>query len=160
MAKSKYLNDDLFSRAELIRLRHPDNRRDARREAEAAAGESLLQALVAAAAIIAHADGQMDIAERHRIIETFTTSAPLNGFSVADLANELAQHLRAYAHDPISAERDALLALGLLDLAEKEKELIAGMCSRVIAADGMVHPAELGALHRIERVLGLNEATR
>ncbi len=157
MAKNKYPTDDLFSRAELLRQRHPENHRNMRLEADAATGDSLLQALVSAAAIISYADGQMDIAERCRLIEAFSTSKPLDGFSVADLAEELALHMRAYAYDPISAEAQALASLATIVLSSAEKALVAEMCGRVLAADGMVHPAELGALGRIQIALEFDE---
>lgn len=156
MARTKFPDDDLFSRAELLRQRSPENPRDMRHEADAATGENLLQALVATAAIIAYADGRMDIAERRRLIGAFSASPSLAGFSVADLAGELGHYMRAYAYDPISAEAQALAALSVIDLSPAEKALLAETCDHVLAADGLVHPAELGALARIQRCLGLD----
>lgn len=158
MARTKYPNDDLFSRAELLRQRQPENHRSMRLEADAATGESLLQALVAAAAIISYADGKMDIAERRRLIEAFSASPPLDGFSITDLAEELAHHMRAYAYDPTSAEAQALIALSTIVLSSTEKALVAEMCGRVLAADGLVHPAELAALRRIQTALDIDGA--
>jgi tellurite resistance protein len=157
MARTRYPNDDLFSRAELLRQRQPETHRNMRLEADAATGDSLLQALVGAAAIISYADGQMDIAERRRLIEAFSTSKPLDGFSVADFAEELAFYMRAYAYDLISAEAQALANLATIVLSSPEKAPVAEMCGRVLAADGMVHPAELGALGRIQIALEIEE---
>lgn len=154
MARTKYPNDDLFSRAELLRQRYPEDPRGMRLEADAATGEKLLLALVGAAAIVSYADGRMDMAERRRLVEAFSMSKPLDGFSVSDLAEELSHHMRAYAYDPISAETQALTGLAVMALSDAEKELVVEMCRRVLAADGMVHPAELGALGRIQTALG------
>lgn len=158
MARTKSPDGDLFSRAELLRQQHGKNDRELRLEAEAAGGEPLLQALVAAAAIISYADGRMDMAERRRLIEAFSASPPLDGFSVADLAEELAYYMRAYAYDPISAEARALAGLETTVLSPGHKQIVTEMCGRVLAADGMVHPAELGALDRIQKVLEVEEA--
>ncbi len=157
MPRSKPTQDDIFSRAEILRRRHALSGRELREAADAATGDDLLQVLVAASMVIAHADGSLDLAERRKLIEAFTTNAALDGFSVSDLAAELAGHLRAYEHDPISAEQAALHLVGNASLNQAEKEFIAITCTSVIVADGLVHPAELGALGRVQIALGLAE---
>jgi tellurite resistance protein len=157
LPRSRTTENDIFSREGLLLKRNRLSPREIRQEADAAPGDDLLRVLVAAAAVIAHADGRMDIAERRKLIEAFTTSAQLDGFSVADLAAELTEHLRNYEHDAAAAERSALLAITGATISPAEARLVAATCSRVLSADGLVHPAELGALHRVQLALGLEE---
>lgn len=157
MPRSRPQPDDIFSRAEILRRRHALSGRELREAADAATGDDLLQVLVAASMVIAHADGSLDLAERRKLIEAFTTNGGLDGFSVSDLAAELAGHLRAYEHDAISAEQSALHLISNAGLNQAEKEFVAATCTSVIVADGLVHPAELGALNRVQVALRLVE---
>jgi len=155
--RSRLPETDIFSRQDLLLRRNRLSPREIREQADATPGDELLHVLVAAAAVIAHADGRMDIAERRKLIEAFTTSAQLDGFSVSDLAAELSEHLRNYEHDPNLAERSALLAITGASISPAQARLVCETCARVISADGLVHPAELGALHRVQLALGLED---
>jgi tellurite resistance protein len=119
------------------------------------AGLDFFHALVAAVAVIAHADGQLALAERRKLVEAFLASPAMVGFSVADLAEELAHHARAYGYAPDLAEKQALTTLSISALGTTERQSIRDACHQVITADGLVHPVELGALHRVERALGM-----
>ncbi|WP_193336847.1 TerB family tellurite resistance protein [Devosia beringensis] len=142
-----------------LRARHKADGRDLHAEASRAGAEDFFQALVAAVAVIAHADGRLDLAERRKLVEAFLASPAMAGFSVADLAEELAHHARAYGYAPDLAERQALATLNISALGTADRLSIRNACHQVITADGLVHPVELGALHRVERALGLEEAT-
>lgn len=159
MTKDKLPQDDLFLRGARLRARHKADGRDLHAEASRAGAEDLFQALVAAVAVIAHADGKLDLAERRKLVEAFLTSPAMAGFSVADLAEELAHHARVYGYAPDLAERQALATLSISALSASERQSIRNACHQVITADGLVHPVELGALHRVERALGLEDAT-
>jgi len=159
MTKDNPPQDDLFLRGARLRARHKADGRDLHAEASRAGAEDFFQALVAAVAVIAHADGQLDLAERRKLVEAFLTSPAMAGFSVADLAEELAHHARAYGYAPELAERQALATLSISALGTADRLSIRNACHQVITADGLVHPVELGALHRVERALGLEEAT-
>lgn len=155
MPKEKTPSDDLFQRGRHVRATLSASDRDIRDEAGRAGSEDFLHGLVAAAAVIAHADGRLEMAERRKLVEAFLTTPALDGFSVAELAEELAEHMRAYAYDPLLAQEQALIGLASLKLSLPERQAIRETCHAVIMADGLVHPVELGALHRIEGVLGL-----
>lgn len=160
MANARNTNDDLFSPGRGSRVRQSLSPRELRHEVESAGAEPILQALVAAAVIIARADGRVELVERRRLVEAFLANPSLRGFSVADLGQELAGHLRAYDDDPAEAEDRALSSLATLQLSAAERRTIHATCTNVVAADSLVHPAELGALHRVEVVLGLGEGDR
>ena len=148
MSKDKNTDKDPFLRGARLRARQDANAREMHHDAGRAA-------LVAAVAVIAHADGRLELAERRTLVEAFTTSPAMAGFSVAELAQELAEHSRAYGYDPQSADQRALASLSASKLSGEERQSLLRICHQVITADGMVHPVELGALHRVERALGL-----
>ncbi len=154
MSKDKSaFQDDIFLRGVRFRTRQSTDKRELRDESGLAESEEFLQALVAAVAVIAHADGRLELAERRKLVEAFVASSAGKGFSVTDLAQELAEHSRAYGYDPHAAEHRALARLSVSFLSGKQRQSIRQICHQVITADGLVHPVELGALHRVERAL-------
>lgn len=152
--KSPY-QDDIFLRGARLRARQSADARELRHEAGLAESEEFFQALVAAVAVIAHADGRLELAERRKLVEAFITSSAAKGFSVTDLAHELSEHSRAYGYDPHAAEHRALACLSISLISGEQRQLIRQICHQVITADGLVHPVELGALHRVERALDI-----
>lgn len=152
--KSPHQND-LFLRGVRLRARHAADAREMHQQADRATTEDFFQALVAAVAVIAHADGHLALAERRKLIEAFIASPAMQGFSVTELAQELADYGRAYGYDPHSADKRALDCLSASVLSAEQRETIRQTCHQVITADGLVHPVELGALHRVQSALGL-----
>jgi tellurite resistance protein len=155
MTNGKLTQDDLFLRGARLRARRKADQRERHGETSRAGAEDFFHALVAAVAVIAHADGQLALAERRKLVEAFLASPAMVGFSVADLAEELAHHARAYGYAPDLAEKQALTTLSISALGTTERQSIRDACHQVITADGLVHPVELGALHRVERALGM-----
>ena len=100
MSKDKNTDKDLFLRGARLRARHDANTREMHDDAGRATTEEFFQSLVAAVAVIAHSDGRLELAERRTLVEAFITSPAMAGFSVAELAQELAEHSRAYGYDP------------------------------------------------------------
>lgn len=160
MTKDKLPTEDLFMRGARLRARRTADERDLRSEASRAGTEDLFQSLVAAVAVIAHADGKLDLSERRKLVEAFLTSPAMEGFSVADLAEELAHHARAYSYAPDMAEKQALATLSISALGAADRQSIRDACHQVITADGLIHPVELGALHRVELALGLDGVSK
>lgn len=156
MTKDKTTQDDLFLRGARLRARQKADQRDLHGETSRAGAEDFFQALVAAVAVISHADGRLDLAERRKLVEAFLASPAMAGFSVADLAEELAHHACAYGYAPDLAEKQALTTLSISTLSTAERQSIRDACNQVITADGLVHPVELGALHRVEQALGMD----
>lgn len=156
MSKDRdFQKDDIFLRGARLRARETAQARELSSEADRATAEHIFEALVAAVAVIAHADGKLQLAERRTLVETFVNSPAIMGFSVGDLAHELAEHSRAYGYDPHSAEMRALSILATSSISKDQRLSIRQACHQVITADGLVHPVELGALHRVEQALGL-----
>jgi len=155
MTNDKLPQDDHLLRGARLRSRRKADGRELQAEASRAGAEDFFQALVAAVAIIAHADGRLDLAERRRLVEAFLASPAMAGFSVAELAEELAHHARVYGYAPELAEKQALASLRISAISVADRHSIRNACHKVITADGLVHPVELAALHRVELALGI-----
>ncbi|KKB08932.1 TerB family tellurite resistance protein [Devosia chinhatensis] len=155
MTEDRYLRHDALSAGTARRREDKSTIREVHQDAGSACHEDFFQALVAGVAVIAHVDGRLELAERRLLVQAFVKSAGPHGFSVTDLAQELADHSRTYDYDPSLAESRALAQLAALTLNVSERQAIRQICQDVIIADGVVHPVELGALYRVEKALGI-----
>lgn len=113
----------------------------------------LLDAMVAACAIIAYADGNADERERRRLLGLMRRIPLLEGFSRDDLAAEFALHEEAFERDPESATQTALKTIAALRPKGDEMRALLKSCEEIIRADGVAHPLEQAALQTIMRTL-------
>ena len=147
---------DLFSRQPLLERRSRADRGEIRGDADTAGQEAQLGGFVAAAMLVAYADGNADLAERRRVIAQFRANPNFAGFSVEDLAEEMASHVRVFEYDPGAARSRAIELLRETAFSPRQILALLAACHDVISADGLIHPAELGALHLIGEVLGVD----
>lgn len=147
---------DLFSRQPLLERRSRADRAEIRGDADTAGQEGLLSGFVAAAMLVAYADGNADLAERRRVIAQFRANPSFAGFSIEDLAEEMASHVRVFEYDPATARSRAFALLRETDFSPRQTLALLTACRDVISADGLTHPAELGALHMIGEALGVD----
>ncbi len=114
------------------------------------------QALVAAVALVAHADGALAPVERSRLLSLMEENSALSAFSRDEIIDDLALHEANYRLDPeLAAEmaRETLLAIaGRARLCSA----VVRVCRAIIPADGVIHPAEHRALADIRALLGLS----
>lgn len=113
----------------------------------------LLDAMVAACAIIAHADGNADEQERRRLLGLMRRIPLLEGFSRDDLAAEFALHEQAFDLDPVNARQTALKTIAALRPNGDEIRALLKSCDEIIRADGVAHPLEQEALRTIMKAL-------
>ena len=160
---------DIFLRGARLRARVDAEAREMHHDAGRAASEDYFGALVAAVAVIAHADGRLELADRRKLVAELSVdlrlrlgqhparaaAAGVQPVAAVARAQELAEHSRAYGYDPHSADQRALACLSASTLSGQERQSIRQTCHDVITADGLVHPVELGALYRIERAMGI-----
>lgn len=126
--------DDIFQRGARLRAHQNADAREMHDDAVRAGTEEFFQALVASVAVIAHAGGRLELAEQRALVEAFITSPAMRGFSVAELAQELAEHSRAYGYDPHSADQRALASLLASTISVEERQ-----ASRRRLPEGTVH---------------------
>ena len=138
---------DIFSRRPIVELRAKLSRLDVTSEAEIAGLEPFMEATIAAAMIIAHADGEADRSERRRVVSLFRANPLLRGFSGDDIAREIAGHAQSFALDHAAAS--ALVAV-LLEAGHPATTDFARALDPtvvILAAAGVTPP------HRVVRAL-------
>lgn len=149
MKKSRSTESEISVRRPVVALRASLSRLDIAAEADVAGLEPFMEATIAAAMIIAHADGQADRAERRRVLSLFRASPLLQGFSADDIAREIVSHTQAFELDHQSALAQARSQILAADLTNEQFRALITVCISVIEADGVRHPAEEDALGSI-----------
>ena len=142
MKKSRPYETDIFARRPIAALRAGVDRLEVAAEADVAGLEPFMEAAIAAAMIIAHADDT----ERRRIISLFRAAPQLQGFSADDVAREIDAHAQAFELDHSSALSRARAQIVTSDLSNEQFRAIMGICVLVLEADGVRHPEEERAL--------------
>lgn len=113
-----------------------------------------MEAMVAACAIVAHADGTVSAEERRRVVQLMQALPDFAGFSREAVAAEFLRHEIAFAQDPSGARTDALEAIRSMRPNPTRIRMLLAACQHVLEADGVHHPAEYEALHDIGKTLG------
>lgn len=124
------------------------------REAAMARTADLLDAMVAAYALVAHADGEVAGAERRRIFAILREHPAMSVFSHDEIASEVAEHEANFRLDPELAQQIAMEKLALVIGQEQAVRQIIGACRELIPADGVAHPSEYRMLAEIRGLLG------
>lgn len=146
MTKFRSTDDDIFTRRPLAELRARLDRHALSAEAAIAGQEAFMEATIAAAMIIAYADGNADESERRRIVALFRANPLLQGFSAADVTREIDGHTEAFAADMNSALERARALITTADLTNGQFRSLVQICVSVLDADDIRHPAEEDAL--------------
>ncbi|MDX2073012.1 MAG: tellurite resistance TerB family protein [Alphaproteobacteria bacterium] len=113
----------------------------------------MMEALVAACAMVAYADGNADAAERNRLLGLMRRIPLLEGFSRDDLAEEFLRQEQAFAVDPEDARDRALAAIAAARPNAHEARAVLRSCEEIIRADGIAHPLEHAAVRSIIHAL-------
>jgi tellurite resistance protein len=129
-----------------------------RSRAEAAATatddqEALMEAMIAACALIAHADGSVDYSERKRVFRLMRTIPSFSVFSTAEVAAEFERHEKLFEYDPFLGRDRALDAIEALAPRASDVKLLLNACQQVLDADGVPHPKEYEALKEVRNAL-------
>lgn len=149
MKKSRPLESDVPVRRPFAALRSDFDPQHLAAEADVAGLEPFMEATIAAAMIIAHADGSSDLVERRRILSLFRANRLLQGFSADDISREIHSHSEAFAFDTQTALRRAHDQIANAGLTARQFDSMIGVCVAVLEADGVRHPAEQAALDQI-----------
>jgi tellurite resistance protein len=122
-------------------------------EGATAGKEAFMEAMIAACAAIAFADGSLDIRERRRIFTLMQTNPIFAGYSHADVAGEFGRHAQAFDEDFASAKQEALFTIKALDATRAEANVILDACRQVLEADGIADWREADTLAQIRAAL-------
>ena len=116
---------------------------------------AFMEAVVAAYALIAHADGDVSPTERRRLMLIARTEPRLALFSREEIAEEFAIHEANYDLDVEVAIEIACEKVVLMGDRQLEANAVIEACRLAIVADGTLHPSEFSMLHRVKSILGL-----
>lgn len=118
-------------------------------------GVLMVEALVAACAVISHADGRSSPIERWRL-STVLAGDPLLAQLPRDLVAEASRaHRDAFLADPAAARAAALHQVAFLAPEPYKAQIVLDACMLVTHADERLDPAEMQALGDIKLALGL-----
>ena len=118
-------------------------------------GALMLEALVAACAVIAHADGRSSAIERWRLLTVVADDPLLKALPRNAVTEATAEHRRAFLADPAAARAAALQQVGRLAPEPHKARMVLDACILVTRADGRTDAAEAQALRDVKAALGL-----
>ena len=129
-----------------------------RRSAWTHGDEVQLNALVAACALVAHADGWVTPDERRKLVERIGSLDAAHAFGPQDVLLAFETRIAQFEQDLDGAEADAEAAIAKLRLRPGAANLLARAACEVAAADGGFDGEERIAVLRICELLDLNPA--
>lgn len=113
----------------------------------------LMRAMVAACAMVARADGKIDLAERKRIFRLMQAAHVFEHFARATVEAEFAACEQRFDYEPYSARETALDLIEALDANAAQARALLAACQQVLEADGVARAAEYRAVSYIGRAL-------
>ncbi|HQT76855.1 MAG: hypothetical protein B7Z80_24120 [Rhodospirillales bacterium 20-64-7] len=117
--------------------------------------ELLMDATIAGCAIVAHADGRLDLVEIRRMFIGMREHPMLASLSRETIAAEFEAHRSAFAVYPSDARVNALRLVRPLSQYPRLGQWALDVCTDVARADHQLHPTEIDAIFLLRRTLGL-----
>lgn len=125
-------------------------------ELEEEVSEDLIEALAAATALVAFADGVPSPEEREELLSVYEEEDRLTDIDLDDLFDAFDDYAERFAEDPKAAEGEAVAAVGVFDDSPDLGRLIVRAALAVGSTDGTVTPAEEQAVQTLCDTLGLD----
>ncbi len=120
--------------------------------------QDVLDAVVAACALVAMADGYLDASERQKMIEFVNQSDELRVFDTTKVIQKFNLFISKMENDRMMGRAEAFRALGKIRTKPEIARLIARYCIAIGYADGNFDNNEKQMVNDICRELGLNPA--
>lgn len=118
--------------------------------------QDVMDAVVAACALVALADGRLDQAERQKMIEFVNQSEELRVFDTNKVIQQFNFFVQRIERDSIIGRAEAFKALGRIRSKPEIARLVARYCIAIGYADGHFDPSEKQIVTEICMELGLN----
>ncbi|WP_313802261.1 TerD family protein [Cytobacillus sp.] len=118
--------------------------------------QDVMDAVVAACALVALADGRLDQAERQKMIEFVNQSEELRVFDTNKVIQQFNFFVQKIERDSIIGRAEAFKALGRIRSKPEIARLVARYCIAIGYADGHFDPSEKQIVTEICMELGLN----
>lgn len=120
--------------------------------------QDVLDAVVAACALVAMADGYLDATERQKMIEFVHQSEELRVFDTTKVIQKFNLFISRMENDPMMGRAEAFRALGKIRTKPEIARLVARYCIAIGYADGNFDQNEKQMVADICRELGLSPA--
>jgi stress response protein SCP2/tellurite resistance protein len=120
--------------------------------------QDVLDAVVAACALVAMADGYLDASERQKMMEFVNQSEELRVFDTNKVVQKFNLFVSKIENDRMLGRAEAFRALGRIRTKPEIARLVARYCIAIGYADGHFDPNEQQTVADICRELGLNPA--
>jgi tellurite resistance protein TerB len=143
------------STSPLARSRRDDLRADLLSAMIEYRGADLMEATIAACAIIAHADGNVAPSERAQMLQLMRADPLLAMFPRDAVMEEFARHARAYDLNYGDAVREAIVPVMKLAGRKRHARVVLNACLLITAADGRVDPREVDAIRLVRDALNV-----
>ena len=118
--------------------------------------QDVMDAVVAACALVALADGRLDQTERQKMIEFVNQSEELRVFDTNKVIQQFNLFVQKIERDSIIGRAEAFKALGRIRSKPEIARLVARYCIAIGYADGHFDPSEKQIVTEICMELGLN----
>ncbi|HEX2943926.1 MAG TPA: TerB family tellurite resistance protein [Rhodopila sp.] len=118
-------------------------------------GALILEALVAACAVISYADARSSLIERWRMLEIIAGDPLLASLPKTALAEDWAMQRQAFAANPTAAREAALRQVARLASDPPTARMVLDACIRIVNADQTAGPAEVKAIQAVAEALKL-----
>ncbi|MGG3470740.1 TerD family protein [Neobacillus pocheonensis] len=118
--------------------------------------QDVLDAVVAACALVAMADGYLDASERQKMLDFVHQSEELRVFDTTKVIQKFNMFISKMEHDRMSGRAEAFRALGKIRTKPEIARLVARYCIAIGYADGHFDQNEQQMVADICRELGLN----
>ncbi|HZY14630.1 MAG TPA: TerB family tellurite resistance protein [Beijerinckiaceae bacterium] len=115
----------------------------------------LIEAVAAAYALIAHSDGEPAGIERQQLFTILRNRPALSSLPRTEIAQASAVHEANFRLDPEIAQEIAREKLIAIADESAASDIILALCRELIAADGVLHPAERRQFREIKTLLGV-----
>lgn len=116
---------------------------------------TFMEGVVAGCALVAHADGTIDSAEKQKMMGFIQQSDTLQAFKTEDVITAFNKVAGKFEFDFAIGKAEALKVIGKLRNNPAEARLLVRVCCAIGAADGNFDPDERRVVHEICRELGL-----
>ena len=126
-------------------------------QAAHARSAAVLEAMLAACSLMAHADGEVAPAERRRTVAVLRDALSTAVFSRSTIVGGIAEHEANFRLDPEVAQQIARERIATVAGQPRAVQLVIDACREIIAADGVAHPSEYRTLAEIKALLGVEE---
>ena len=117
--------------------------------------DEFLEAMIAACAIVAHADGRVLPAERRKLHSAIRTHSDLARYSREEVYEGFLVHERNFILYPEAAYDRAVASIKPMAARRADALFLIDACRAMILADGIAEPEEFQAIRKIKKALGL-----